>query len=156
MAASKFDLMAVYATLVNKVQEVVQKCNESGITTDLSYMSWDARQEVNELPNQDLIGVADWTFSENEDHLPDIEFAIIVSVVRDANLFREVEILNEIRKVCVHPLKPEYLVWTVTDADNNPFSQLQVTSFDILPAGESEARTVRQVGISLKRADYAR
>lgn len=155
-SASRFDLPTVYASLISKTQEIIENIKTAGISPDISYMAWDARQEVNELPNSDLIGVVDWTFAENDDHLPDIEFAILVSTSKDANLFREVEILNEIRKVCVHPSKPEYLVWTVRDIDNEPFAQLQVTDFNVLPAGQSEARSVRQIGISLKRADYAK
>lgn len=153
---SRFDLPTVYATLVAKVEEVRKRCVASGIAPELGYMAWDARQQVNELPNHDLIGVADWTFDETDLHLPLIETNVLLSVVRDDNLFREVEILNELRKACVHPTKPEYLVWTVRDKDNIAFAQLQVTNFSVLPSGESEARTVRQVGISLKRADYAR
>lgn len=155
MANSRFDLPTVYATLVSKIQEVIARCISEGISTDLEYIAWDSRQDFNtiELPNKDLIGLADWTFDE-EDHLPAIELVILLSVVNDANLFREVEIVNVIYNMCVHPTKPEYLIWTVKDKDNEPFSQLKVTNFSMLPAGESEARTVRQVGISLKRADF--
>lgn len=156
MSQNRFDLPAVYAALVSKIQEIIQAAKTNGISPDLSYMAWDSRGDITELPNKDLIGLADWTWNENEDHLPDIEFAILLSVVHDANLFREVEILNEVRKACVHETRPEYKVWTVRDSNNEPFAQLQVTDFTILPSGESEARTVRQVGISLKRADYAR
>lgn len=156
MANSRFDLPTVYATLVSKVQEVIAKVKADGISPGIQYIAWDARGDVTELPDTDLIGVADWTFDETDDHLPDIEFTIILSVLRDTNLFREVEILNAIRNICVHPSRPEYLVWTVRDADNEPFAQLQVTSFTVLPSGESEARTSRQIGISLKRADYAK
>lgn len=156
MAQNRFNLPTVYATLVGKVQEIIQTAKQAGVSSSLSYMAWDARQEVNELPNSDLIGVADWTYDETPDHLPEIDFSIILSVVNDANLFREVEILDLIKNACVHPTKPEYLVWTVRDNDNSAFSQLQVTNFSVLPSGQSEARTVRQVGISLKRADYGR
>ena len=153
---SRFDLPAVYATLVAKVKEIIENINDSGISPGMAYMAWDSRGDITELPDQDLMGVADWTWEENDDHLPDIEFAILVSVVHDRNLFREVEILNEIRKACVHETRSEYKVWTVKDIDNQPFSQLVVTDFSIMPSGESEARSVRQVGISLKRADGAK
>lgn len=156
--SSRFDLPAVYATLVSKVQEIIESIKDQGVSPDMDYMAWDSRGDITELPNRDLMGVADWTWSENEDHLPDIEFAILVSVVHDRNLFREVEILNEIRKACVLDVgrRTEYKVWTVRDEEGNPFSQLQVTDFSIMPSGESEARSVRQVGISLKRADGAK
>lgn len=156
MAVSRFDLMAVYATLVGKTKEIIDAVRASGISPDMQYMAWDSRGDVTELPNTDLMGVNDWTWSENDDHLPDIEFAILTSVTKDRNLFREVEILNEIRKACVHEIRPEYKVWAVRDEQNQPFSQLTVTDFSIMPSGESEARSVRQVGISLKRADYAK
>lgn len=153
--SSRFDLPAVYATLISKVQEIIETIKDKGISPDMAYMAWDSRGDVTELPDSDLMGVADWTWSENDDHRPDIEFAILVSVVKDRNLFREVEILNEIRNACVHEIRPEYKVWEVRDTENQPFSQLQVTDLDIMPSGESEARSVRQIGISLKRADYA-
>lgn len=155
---SRFDLPAVYATLVSKVKEIIENIQEAGISPNMGYMAWDSRGDITELPDQDLMGVADWTWDENDDHLPDIEFAILVSVVHDRNLFREVEILNEIRKACVAEVgrNTEYRVWTVRDIDNEPFSQLKVTDFSIMPSGESEARSVRQVGISLKRADGAK
>jgi hypothetical protein len=154
--ASRFDIPTVYATLVTKVKEIIDDLKTQGISEKIEYMAWDARQDTNtELPNVDLIGLADWTFDE-ADHMPEIECVILLSVVNDANLFREVEIANVIRNKCVHPIRPEYLTWTVRDSENNPFSQLTVTNFTMLPSGESEARTVRQFGISLKRADYGK
>lgn len=155
MADSRFDLPTVYATLVSKVNEIIANIKAKGISPDIEYMAWDSRGDTPELPNKDLIGVADWTWDE-EDHFPTIEFSILVSVVHDKNLFREVEILNEIRRVCVHGTRPEYLVWTVRDANNQPFSQLGVTNFSVTPSGESEARTVRLCGITLKRVDHAK
>ena len=154
--ASRFDLPTVYATLVAKVQEIITTVKADGVSPNIEYMSWDARQEVNELPNVDLIGVADWTYDETDLHMPEIDMAILLSVVHDTNLFREVEILERIRNACIHESRPEYKVWTVRDDDNNPFAQLQVTSFSVMPSGESEARTTRVVGVSLKRADYAK
>lgn len=155
--ASRFDLPTVYANLVGKIQEVIDKCVADGISPELSYIAWDSRQDLNtlELENKDLMGLADWSFDE-ADHMPDIELVVLLSVVNDANLFREIEIVNVLRNMCVHPSKPEYLAWTVRDDANEPFSQMVVTNFTMLPSGESEARTVRQVGISLKRADYAK
>jgi len=158
MADSRFDLPTVYANLVGQITGVISDAKAAGISPDLEYIAWDARQEVNELPNHDLIGVADWAYDETEDHRPEIEFAVVLSVVHDTNLFREAEILDLIRKRCVvdSGATPRYKVWTVYDDDNNPFAQLQVTSFTIMPAGQSEARTVRTVGISVKRADLAK
>jgi hypothetical protein len=155
MSRSRFDIPTIYATLVGKIQEIIAELKAEGISPNIQYMAWDGRQEVNELPNIDLIGLADWTFEE-ADHLPEIECGILLSVVNDTNLFREMQIVNKIRNHCVHGVKPEYLVWTVRDEANEPFSQLQVTDFAMLPAGQSEARTVRQIGISLKRADFAK
>ena len=152
--SNKFNLPAVYAAMVRKVQDIISATTNAGISADLQYMAWDSRGDITELPNTDLIGVADWTYDETDLHLPEIEFAILLSVHKDTNLFREAEILEQIRKVCVHSTKPEYLVWTMYDEENNPFAQLQVTDFSVMPSGESEARSVRQVGISLKRADY--
>lgn len=154
--ASRFDLPTVYAALVAKVQEVIEECNTQGITEDMEYIAWDARMDPTELPNKDLLGLADWTYDEGEDHLPEIECVFLLSVVNDKHLFREVEIAERIRLKCIHPSRPEYLVWTVKDDNNEAFSQLKVTNFSMLPSGESEARTVRQFGISLKRADYAK
>lgn len=156
MADSRFDLPTVYATLVSKVNEIIERVKDAGISPNIRYMAWDSRGDVPELPNVDLIGVVDWTWDENDDHLPSIDFGILLSVVHDTNLFREVEIINEIRKVCVHGSRPEYLVWTVRDVNNEPFSQLGVTNFSVMPSGESEARTVRLINISLKRVDYAK
>lgn len=154
--ASRFDLPAVYTALVSKVQEVIDECNAQGITENMEYVAWDARMDPVELPNKDLLGLADWTYDQGEDHLPVIECVFLLSVINDRNLFREVEIAERIRLRCVHPSRPEYLVWTVRDDTNEAFSQLKVTNFTMLPSGESEARTVRQFGISLKRADYAK
>lgn len=155
MATNRFKLTALYAALVSKVNEIIEKAHLEGISSSLEYHAWDSRQDVNELPDKDLIGIVDWTFSE-EDHLPEIELGILLSVYRDKNLFREVEILDLIRDVCVHETRPEYKTWAVRDESNKPFASLQVTDFSIMPAGESEARTVRTVGITLKRSDYSK
>lgn len=154
--ASRFNLMTVYTTLVAKIQEIITTLHDDSISPDIEYMAWDSRGDVTELPSHDLIGLVDWTFSENDDHRPDIECAILLSVVNDMNLFREVLILDAIRDACVHQTRDEYLVWTMKDDDGEPFSQLQVTDFTVMPSGESEARTVRQIGISLKRVDNAK
>lgn len=158
MADSRFDLPTIYANLVKRVTTVVAQAKDQGISPDIQYIAWDSRGDVTELPDTDLIGVADWTYDEGEDHRPELEFAIVLSVIRDTNLFREVELLELIRKQCIIDSgnTPKYKVWTVYDDDNNPFSQLQVTNFSIMPSGESEARTSRTVGISLKRADLAK
>lgn len=158
MAESRFDLPTIYANLVKRVTEVITQAQDLAISPELQYIAWDSRGDITELPDKDLIGLADWTYDETEDHVPEIEFAIMLSVIRDTNLFREVEILELIRRQCIIDSgnTPRYKVWTVYDDDNNPFSQLQVTNFTIMPSGESEARTVRTVGISLKRADLAK
>ena len=153
--ASRFDLPTVYATLVGKVTEIIEELKTEGISDNIQYMPWSARQDKNtELPNTDLIGIADWTYEE-ADHMPDIECVILLSVLDDNNLFREVRISDKIHKQCVNVDRQEYLSWEVKDEDNEVFSHLAVTDFAMLPSGESEARTVRQFGISLKRADYA-
>lgn len=148
--------MALYAALVSKVQEAVEICHTEGISPEIQYHAWDSRQDINELPDTDLIGVIDWTFDETDMHMPEIELGILLSVFRDKNLFRETEILNVIRNLCVHETRPEYKVWTVRDEANKPFAQLQVTHFGTLPSGQSEARTVRTIGINLKRSDYSK
>lgn len=155
MTPSRFNLNALYVALVSKINQVITICHDTNISPDLQYVAWDARQDLNtELPQTDLIGLADWTYDE-ADHMPEITLVILLSVINDANLHREVEIADVIRNQCVHLSRPEYLTWTLRDLENKPFSNLTVTDFAMLPAGESEARTVRQFGISLKRADYA-
>lgn len=150
---NRFDLETVYASIVSEIQKIIQICLDKGISDNLKYFPWDSRQEINELPQTDLIGLADWDYDEN-DHMPEIGFVILISVLNDKNLHREVKIMDVVRDRCVHPVRPEYLTWTIKDENLEPFSQFTITSFNVLPAGESEARTVRQIGIEMKRADY--
>ena len=80
MANSRFDIPTIYANLVKQVTDIIAEVKSKDISDNLEYMAWDSRGDVTELPDIDLIGLADWAYDETDDHRPEIEFAVVVPI----------------------------------------------------------------------------
>ena len=138
---------SLYKSLVRNVVDIQNEIKARSISPDMEYYAWDTRGNVTELPNVDLIGITGFSYEENEG-LPVIQIGILVSSVLDTNAFKEVQILDVIRNACVDG--DHYKTWKLRDpATGSEWAQLQVANFEIMPAGRSEVRTTRAVGIEL-------
>jgi hypothetical protein len=142
-----FKISNVYKSLVRHLVETTEAAQS--ISPGLAYHSWDARNEEAELPNIDLIGLSGWTFKEDRG-LWMVHCGITLSTVNDDNLLREVEIVD-----IVHDFWGEQKIIPLRDDQGNEYSQLVVEEFDLLPAGQSEKRNYRPLGLELLRSGSA-
>lgn len=144
-----YSLHSIYVSLIAEIQNIITDCLTAGISTDLQYHAWDSRGDITELPDTDLIGLVDWTYAENGG-LSTVSSGIMISTRNDENLFKEVDILDIIRNHCIN-LPGDYKCWRILDEDGEEYTQFQVSDFEVLPAGRSELRNTRHVGIELMK-----
>jgi len=144
-----YSLHSLYVSLIAKIQEIISDSLSAGISEDLQYHSWDSRGDITELPDTDLIGLVDWTYAENGG-LSTVSTGIMISTRNDENLFKEVDILDIIRNHCVES-SGHLKSWRILDEDGEEYTQFQVSDFEVLPAGKSELRNTRHVGIELMK-----
>jgi hypothetical protein len=142
-----FKISNVYKSLVRHMVDTVDAAQL--VSPGLTYHSWDARNEEAELPNNDLLGLSGWTFKEDRG-LWLVHCGITLSTVNDENLLREVEIVD-----VIHDLWGEQKIIPLRDDQGNEYSQLVVEDFDLLPAGQSEKRNYRPLGLELLRSGSA-
>lgn len=145
-----FSIESVYKSAILAVNEIIAQAYAKGLTEDMAYHAWDSRGQETELPNTDLIGLIGWSYAENEG-LPVIQIGILLSLVLDQNMFREVCILDIIRDKFVGP-SGDYKTMRLVTADvGTEYALLQVSDFEIMPAGRSEIRSTRNVGVEFIR-----
>lgn len=134
----------IYKSLVRHLVNSIEGMQV--VSPNAQYFAWDTADDVAELPSVDLIGLAGWSFSENRG-LWEIHCGITISTMNDENLLREIDLVDVIHEAwgqdCSIPLR---------DDDGNEVAQLVVTDFDLLPAGRSEKRNYRPIGLTLRRA----
>jgi hypothetical protein len=143
-----FSLEDLYKSLVVQVQQTITAARDAGLSSTLQYYAWDSRGEVEELPHADLMGLAGWSFRENGG-LWEIRTGLTLSTVDDENLFREIKIID-----VIHNFWGERSKVRLIDRDSGiQFSELVVSDFDMMPAGSSEKRNYRPIGIELLRTE---
>jgi hypothetical protein len=148
-----YSLNSVYKSLIAQIQGIIEDVKASGISDDLQYHAWDSRGDTTELPDTDLIGLVDWTYAENGG-LSVVNTGIMLSTRNDQNLFKEVLILDAIRKACVNTDRPgDYLTWKIYDNNGEQYTWFQVSEFEVLPSGRSEVRNTRHIGIELMKTE---
>jgi hypothetical protein len=140
-----FGLSNIYKSLVRHLVDTVAEIERSGASPDIEYYPWDSRGDQSELPTKDLIGLAGWTFKEDKG-LWLIHTGITLSTFNDENLFREIAILD-----VIHDMWGEGQTVLLRDNAGNEITQLVVSDFEMMPAGTSEKRNMRPVGIELLR-----
>lgn len=146
-----YSLTSIYKSLIAKVQEIIQDVQAAGISQNIQYHAFDSRGDITELPDTDLIGLVDWTYAENGG-LSTVTSGLLLSTRDDQNLFKEVAILDIIRKHCVD--KPgKFNTWRIYDDNGEVYTVFQVSDFEVLPSGRSEVRNTRHVGIELMKAE---
>lgn len=143
-----FDLESLYKSIVRHVQDTIVAIRAEGISTDLTYYSWDSRGEVQEMPATDLIGLAGWSFRENGG-LWEVRSGLTLSTINDENLFREIKMMNIIHDFWGEGSKVKML----DKLTGEQFSEMVVSDFDMMPAGNSEKRNYRPIGVELLRTE---
>lgn len=146
---SSFKISNIGKSLMRHVMDTVDHIRENSIAPSLEYYAWDSRGDEAELEPADLIGLAGWTFKENQG-LWEIHCGLTLSTLNDENLFREMAIIDSIHDFfgedCKIPMRGD---------DGEEYTQLVVTEFEMLPAGHSEKRNYRPIGVTLRRTENA-
>jgi hypothetical protein len=147
-----FSIESFYKSSIKCIELIRAQILATGASTNMAYHAWDSRGQETELPNADLIGLVGWSFAEN-DGLPVIQAGILVSLVLDVNQFREVKIMDIIRNTFVD--KTGFATMPLYDPVTGlELTQLQVSDFEIMPAGRSEIRSTRNVGVEFIRTSH--
>src|SRR5216110_3213999 len=124
-----YNLESIYKSLIAEVQEIVNEAIAGGVSSDIQYHSWDSHGDITELPNIDLIGLVDWTYSENGG-LSTVQAGLLISTLNDENLFKMVKILDIIREHCVE--KPgRFKTWRIYDENGEQYTWFQVSDFEV-------------------------
>lgn len=140
-----FKVSNIYKSLVRHCVDTVQSIRDNGVSVNVEYYAWDSRGDDAEMVAADLLGLAGWTFKENGG-LWEVYVGLTVSTINDENLLREAAIID-----AIHELWGEESVVPMRDDDGDAYSMLVVKEFEMLPAGQSEKRNYRPIGLSLKR-----
>lgn len=138
-----FRVSNIYKSLVRHLVDTIEHARP--VSPSLRYYSWDSRGEENELEAVDLVGLAGWTFKENRG-LWQIHCGITLSTINDENLLREAEIID-----AIHDRWGEESPVAMRDDTGAEYTQLIVKDFEMLPAGTSEKRNYRPLGLELLR-----
>lgn len=146
---SAFKISNIYKSLVRHIVDAIEDVRRSELSPNVEYYPWDSRGDEAEMPNADLIGLAGWSFSENRG-LWEIHCGITISTFNDENLFREVALID-----MIHDRFGEEMTVPMRDDDGFEYTQLVVKEFDMLPAGQSEKRNYRPIGLTLRRTSSA-
>lgn len=144
-----YSLESIYKSMIAEIQVIIKDVRNSGVSNTLEYHAWDSRGDVTELPDADLLGLVDWTYSENGG-LSVVTSGMMLSTRNDANLFKEVQILDIIRNHCVGD-NGSYKTWRLYDDNGEEYAQFQLSDFEIMPSGRSEVRNTRHIGIELMK-----
>lgn len=110
----------------------------------LRYHAWDSRGEENELPRQDLMGLSGWTYRE-DDGLIYISCGFTLSTIEDANLMREIDILDH-----VHANAGKGRTVPIRDmTTSEQINEMVISSFEIMPTGQSNLRNYRTAAVEM-------
>lgn len=135
----------IYKSLVRHTVDTVAAIQREGVSVELAYHDWDERGDATELPPHDLLGLAGWTFSENNG-LWIIHCGLTISTVNDDNLLREVGIID-----VIHDIWGEKCVIPLRDDTGEEVDQLVVEEFELMVSGQSERRNYRPIGLVIRR-----
>jgi len=144
-----FRISNVGKSLMRHLMDTIDAVKAADVSPGLEYYAWDSRSDEAELSEVDLIGLAGWTFKENRG-LWDVYAGITISTINDENLFREMAIID-----AVHDMFGDDCVIPMRDDNGDEYTQLVVHEFEMLPAGNSEKRNYRPIGLQLKRTSNA-
>lgn len=144
-----FKISNIGKSIMRHLMDSIDQIRADDIAPTLEYYAWDSRGEEAELDAVDLIGLAGWTFRENGG-LWEIHCGFTLSTINDENLFREMDVIDALHNAfgedCKIPMR---------DDNGDEYTQLVVKEFEMLPAGHSEKRNFRPIGLTLKRTSNA-
>lgn len=136
----------LYKSTVRAVNDLIKDIRATVGDQSIRYWSWENRVDEDKMPREPLIGINGFTFDENGG-LWLVRFGITISSVDDANLMLEAEMIDLIHERFGQGKKFDQLDPESGEVDN----ELVVTSFEVLPMGQTQIRNYRSIGIEVKR-----
>lgn len=140
----------LYSTLFKSTQRAVNDLVKDIRATmndqSIRYWSWESRTDEDKMPREPLIGINGFTWDENGG-LWLVRFGITISTIDDANLAIEADMIDKVH---------EHFGMGKTIAMRDPatgavINELVVTSFEVMPMGQTQIRNYRSIGIEVKR-----
>lgn len=134
-----------HGSLVKFTQDFISSARGDGVSSDLGFINLDAHAEIHEWPSTDLIGLQGFAV-QTDDRMYEIDAALFVMTLNDANLFRHYRLLDRLFKA----LKPEQKL-KLYSADTALAKSWMVVldGTSILPVGRAETRPLQPVRFTL-------
>lgn len=140
-------ISTIYKSLVRAVSDAIKEV-EATTGIQAEYWSWESRSDENDMPTKTLLGLDGYTFDENNG-LWTVRCGITLSTYNDRNLMDEAEILDVLHELFGMKKK----VTLRKPGSGDPFSELGIVEFRVMPMGQSELRNYRMVALELLRTD---
>lgn len=136
----------VYKSIIRKVTDLIETINGEGHFRTLMWHNFEDRNDEAELPRETLVGLDGFSFDENKG-LWIIRVALAISSYNDINLLEEIELIDRIHRDFGEGNKVALLDMGSGDEAN----ELVITTFSMLPMGQSEVRNYRTIGLQIMR-----
>lgn len=136
----------LYKSSVRAVNDLIKDIRATTPDQTIRYWAWEDRGDEDQLPRVTLMGINGFTFDENLG-LWLVRFGITLSTIDDANLLEEADVIDMIHERFGQGQK--FLMRDPTSG--TPINELVVTSFEVLPMGQTQLRNYRSIGIEVKR-----
>lgn len=141
-------ILPVYKSIIRSITDMISDFNDGGDLPQLQYQDWESRADESKLPQESLLGLDGFSFSENNG-LWLISYALGLSSYRDANMLNEMAIIDRIQERMGEKKKIRLLEMDF----GSEISELVVSDWQLLPMSQSELRNYRTIGMELKRTD---
>lgn len=137
----------VYKSIIRSVTDVIEEINDLDLVEgDVVYHNFEERSNEDNLPPTTIIGTDGFSFDENNG-LWLIRYALAVSSYKDANLLREIKVIDYLQQRFGKGKKIKLLEMDAGDQ----VSELVVEEFRVPPMGQSEMRSYRTILLELAR-----
>lgn len=137
----------IYKSIIRNTMDLISHIGETTGNQDISYHSWDARVEENDLPKKTLLGLEGFNFEENGG-LWVIRYGLTLSTWQDINLLDEIEIVGLIHDYTGEKTKVPML----SEVDGSETGELICNVWELAPGVQTALRNYKSINIELLRA----
>lgn len=139
-------LASVYKSLLRNTVDLIGEINATIPGVDVEYMDWESRYDEDKLSQTTLLGVDGFMWEEREG-LWVTRYALGLSSYQDANLLREIDILDIIQAKTGEGKKVNLLNPTTGEL----VSELVTSAWQLSPMAQSQYRNYRTISIEMLR-----
>lgn len=113
-------------------------------TVPLAYWSWDATDDLAELPSSNLFGLSGWSYRDDHAQLT-VSCGLTLSSYNDLNLMNETSVMDALHQKT--GLGDKWPIYDLTTGQ--PINEMAVSSFEIMPGGKATLRNFRSAAVEL-------